>query len=266
MDIATIIGLIGGSILIMTSIFLGGNMMGFIDIPSILLVVGGTIAVTFIKFKMSDVINSVKVAMQAVLVKMSDPEEIISAMVQYSRIAKKEGLIVLENETSVDPFAAKALRYLSDGYDAGLIENMLSKDIRLTVQRHATGQNVFKAMGESAPAFGMIGTLIGLVQMLAAMGEPSTIGPAMALAILTTLYGAVLANFLFLPLADKLSLRSDQEKLNKSIIVEAAIGINAGLAPLVLEESLRIFLIPSRRNATIEKPAAQSASAGTEAN
>ncbi|MFZ1986938.1 MAG: MotA/TolQ/ExbB proton channel family protein [Desulfatitalea sp.] len=265
MDFSTIIGLIGGTILIMASIFLGGNVMGFIDVPSILLVVGGTIAVIFIKFKMSDVINSIKVALQAFLVKMSDPEEIISEMVHYSRIAKKEGLIVLENEAPMDPFAAKALRYLSDGYDAGLIENMLSKDIRLTVQRHAIGQNVFKAMGESAPAFGMIGTLIGLVQMLSAMGEPSSIGPAMALAILTTLYGAVLANFLFLPLADKLSLRSDQEKLNKSIIVEAAIGINRGLAPLVIEESLRIFLTPRQRNAKSEKPAAEPASAGKEA-
>jgi chemotaxis protein MotA len=109
------------------------------------------------------------------------------------------------------------------------------------------GQSVFKGMGDSAPAFGMIGTLIGLVQMLASMDDPSSIGPAMAVALLTTLYGVLLANFIFLPLAEKLSLRSEQERLNKSIIVEAAIGINRGISPLVLEESLKIFLSPKQR-------------------
>ncbi len=247
MDLATIIGLISGSILIVAAVILGGNPFIFFNLPSILLVFGGTLAVTFIKFKMTDVIGSINVAMKAFLVKMSDPEGIIEEMVNFTRIAKKEGLIALEKETASDPFAAKALRYLSDGYDEGLIEDMLSKDIRLTLQRHSTGQNVFKGMGDAAPAFGMIGTLIGLVQMLSAMDDPSSIGPAMAVAILTTLYGAVLSNFIFLPIADKLSLRSEQEKLNKSIIVEAAIGINRGVSPMVLEESLKIFLAPKQR-------------------
>jgi len=125
---------------------------------------------------------------------------------------------------------------------------MLNKDIRLTLQRHEIGQNVFKSMGDSAPAWGMIGTLIGLVQMLANMDDPSSIGPAMAVALLTTLYGAVIANFVCLPIADKLSLRSEQEKLNKSIIVEGAIGINRGISPMVLEESLKIFLSPKERD------------------
>ncbi len=248
MDLATIIGLIGGSILIVMAIVLGGSPLMFVNIPSVLIVVGGTFAVTFIKFKMSDVIGSIAVAMKAFLVKMSDPEAMIEEMVNFTRIAKKEGLIALEKEVASDPFAAKALRYLSDGYDEGLIEDMLSKDIRLTVQRHAIGQAVFKGMGDSAPAFGMIGTLIGLVQMLSSMDDPASIGPSMAVALLTTLYGAVLANFIFLPLADKLSLRSDQEKLNKSIIVEAAVGINRGISPMVLEESLKIFLSPKQRD------------------
>ncbi|RJQ84821.1 MAG: flagellar motor protein PomA [Desulfobacteraceae bacterium] len=247
MDLATIIGLFGGSVLIVISIFLGGSATIFFNLPSLLLVGGGTIAVTFIKFKMSDVIGSFNVAMKAFLVKMSDPEAMIEEMVNFTRIAKKEGLIALEKEVASDAFAAKALRYLSDGYDEGLIEDMLSKDIRLTIQRHSIGQNVFKGMGDSAPAFGMIGTLIGLVQMLSSMDDPSSIGPAMAVALLTTLYGALLANFIFLPLADKLSLRSEQEKLNKSIIVEAAIGINRGVSPMVLEESLKIFLAPKQR-------------------
>jgi chemotaxis protein MotA len=257
MDIATIIGLVSGTALVMLAIVLGGSAIIFINIPSVLIVFGGTIATTFIKFKMSDVLSTINVAMKAFLVKMEDPEIIIQEMVGFTRIAKKEGLIALEKEKPSDQFSAKALRYLSDGYDEGLVEDMLNKDIRLTVQRHAIGQNVFKSMGDSAPAFGMIGTLIGLVQMLSSMDSPSSIGPAMAVALLTTLYGAVAANLIFLPLADKLCLRSEQEKLNKNIIVEAAIGINRGVSPMVLEESLKIFLAPKERDKekSPEKPA-----------
>jgi chemotaxis protein MotA len=247
MDLATVIGIVSGSILIAVAIILGGNAAVFINVPSILIVFGGTIATTFIKFKVADVLGSMAVAMKAFLVKMEDPQTIIDEMVAYTRIAKKEGLIALEKENPGDPFSTKALRYLSDGYDEGLIEDMLNKDIRLTLQRHELGQNVFKAMGSSAPAWGMIGTLIGLVQMLSSMDDPASIGPAMAVALLTTLYGAVIANFICLPIADKLSLRSEQEKLNKSIIVEGAIGINRGISPMVLEESLKIFLSPKER-------------------
>ncbi|MEJ2038225.1 MAG: MotA/TolQ/ExbB proton channel family protein, partial [Desulfosarcinaceae bacterium] len=174
MDIATIIGLVSGSILMLVSVVLGGSALVFFNIPSMLIVVGGTIATTFIKFKMNDVLGSIAVAMKAFIVKMEDPEMIIQEMVGFTRIAKKEGLIALEKEKPSDQFSTKALRYLSDGYDEGLIEDMLNKDIRLTVQRHTIGQNVFKSMGDSAPAFGMIGTLIGLVQMLSTMDDPSS--------------------------------------------------------------------------------------------
>ena len=248
MDLATVIGLISGTALILASILLGGSALVFINIPSVLIVGGGTIAATLIKFKLSDVIGSISVAMKAFLVKLDPPEMIIQEMVSYTRIAKKEGLIALEKETPSDPFAAKAMRYLSDGYDEGLIEDMLNKDIRLTLQRHTVGQNVFKGMGDAAPAFGMIGTLIGLVQMLASMSDPASIGPSMAVALLTTLYGAVIANLVCLPLADKLTLRSEQEETNRNIVLEAAIGISRGVAPMVLEESLKIFLSPKERD------------------
>jgi chemotaxis protein MotA len=253
MDLATVIGLVSGSFLILISIIIGGSAGIFFNIPGILIVCGGTIAATFIKFKMADVIGSINVAMKAFLQKMESPEDIITEMVNFTRIAKKEGLIALEKETPTDEFSAKALRYLSDGYDEGLIEDMLNKDIRLTLQRHTIGQSVFKSMGDAAPAFGMIGTLIGLVQMLASMEDPSTIGPAMAVALLTTMYGAVIANLICLPLADKLALNSEKEKLNKSIILEAAIAINRGVSPMVLEESLKIFLSPKNRDKLSEE-------------
>lgn len=248
MDIATIIGLIGGTFLILSAIVIGGSSTVFFNIPGLLIVAGGTLAACFIKFSMGDVINSIKVAMKAFTVKLEHPEELIKQLVSLSRIAKKEGLIALENQKTDDAFSAQAVRYLSDGLDEGLINDMLEKDIRLTVQRHATGQGVFKGMGASAPAFGMIGTLIGLVQMLASMSDPSSIGPAMAIALLTTLYGALIANLICLPLADKLALRSAQEEENRKIVKEGAIGIAQGISPMVLEESLRIYLTPKERN------------------
>jgi chemotaxis protein MotA len=261
MDIATVIGLVSGTVLILGSILMGGSLLTFINIPSILVVVGGTVAVTFMRFKMADVIGSITVALKAFLFKLQNPEDIINEMVEYTRIAKKEGLIALEKEEPQDPFSAKALRYLSDGYDEGLIEDMLMKDIRLTVQRHTTGQQVFKSAGDAAPAFGMIGTLIGLVQMLSSMSDPASIGPSMAIALLTTLYGAIVANLVCIPIADKLSLNSEQEKLTKSIIVEGAIAINRGVSPMVLEESLKIFLSPSKR----DLPAEETGAAATKA-
>ena len=247
MDIATIIGLLGGFTLVLSAIILGGSALIFINIPGLLIVAGGTLATCFIKFSMQDVINTIKVAMKAFMVKMEPSKETIKKMVSLAKIAKKEGLIALEKEKPDDKFSAKAVQYLSDGYDEGLIEDMLNKDIRLTIQRHSIGQKIFKGMGASAPAFGMIGTLIGLVQMLASMDNPATIGPSMAVALLTTLYGALIANLVCLPLADKLTFRSQQEQENKNIIREAAIGISRSVSPIVLEETLKIYLSPKER-------------------
>ncbi len=247
MDIATIIGLFGGTILVILAVAVGGSALIFINIPGVLIVIGGTLATCFIKFSMKDVINSVKVVMKAFMVKLDSPEELITKLVEFSKIAKKEGLIALENQKAGDAFSAKAVRYLSDGLDEKLISDMLDKDIRQTIQRHMIGQNVFRGMGSSAPAFGMIGTLIGLVQMLASMSDPSSIGPAMAIALLTTLYGALVANLVCLPIADKLALRSQQEQENRQIVREGAIGIAQGMSPMVLEEALRIYLAPKDR-------------------
>ena len=255
MDLATIIGLISGTGLIISAIVIGGSAGIFFNVPGLLIVVGGTFATSFIKFTLADVFNSIKVGMKAFLVKIESPEDIIQTMIGYAKMAKKEGLISLDQEKPKNPFMAKALRYLSDGYDEHLIEEMLNKDIRMTVTRHTTGQNVFKGMGDLAPAFGMIGTLIGLVQMLSSMSDPASIGPSMAVALLTTLYGALIANFICLPLADKLALRSQQEQQTKSIIREAAVGINQALSPMVLEESLKIYLAPTGRKKKAEKAA-----------
>ena len=261
MDIATIIGLIGGTVLICYAIFIGGSVNIFIDIPSVLIVVGGTVATSFIKFSVADVINSVRVAMKAFTVKFDPPDKLIEKMVSIAKIAKERGLMALENEKPEDEFSAKAFQFLADGFDEAQIEALLKKDLNLTIQRHSTGQKVFKGMGASAPAFGMIGTLIGMVQMLSNMANPSEIGPAMAVALLTTLYGALIANLVCLPLADKLALRSQQEQITKNLILDAALGIARGLSGMVFHETLKIHLSPKDRLKIVPKAKAGGSAA-----
>jgi chemotaxis protein MotA len=253
MDIATVIGLVGGTILVLVSILIGGSIWIFINIPGLLIVIGGTIATSFIKFTMEDIINSIRVAMKAFTVKIDPPEEIMEKMVSVAKVAKERGLMALESEKPDDEFAAKAFQFLADGFDEQQIKELLQKDINLTIQRHMTGRGVFKGMGGSAPAFGMIGTLIGLVQMLANMANPQDIGPAMAVALLTTLYGALIANLVCLPLADKLALRSQQEQISKNLILDAVLGIARGLSGMVFQETLKIHLSPKDRLKVVPK-------------
>ena len=252
MDIATIIGLVFGSSILLAAILLGGSAALFLNIPSIFIVVGGTLATAFIRFSMADVVNSVKVALNAFISKLSVPHEVILEIVNLANIARKNGLIVLEQQPITDPFLKKAIMYCVDGHEAEFIEEVLKKEVNLTVERHEVGQGVFKGMGDSAPAFGMIGTLVGLVQMLANMSDPASIGPAMAVALLTTLYGAVMANLFFIPLADKLALRSQEEERNRKLIVEGVLGILKGLNPRVMEEFLETFLPPKDRKSEVK--------------
>ena len=253
MDIATVIGLVSGFSVLMAAILLGGSAALFLNIPSILVVVGGTIATAFIRFSMADVINSIKVALNAFTSKLSVPHEVIQEIVNLANIARKNGLIVLEQQPITDAFLKKAIMYCVDGHEADFIQEVLEKEVELTVERHEVGQGVFKGMGDAAPAFGMIGTLVGLVQMLANMSDAASIGPAMAVALLTTLYGAILANVLFLPLADKLALRSSEEERNRRLIVEGVLGILKGLNPRVMEEFLETFLPPKDRGKSQKK-------------
>lgn len=249
MDLATVIGLISGSGIILLAIILGGSAGIFFNIPSLLIVFGGTFATAFIRFGMSDVFNATKVANNAFSSKLSVPEQVIKEIVNLANIARKNGLIVLEQQPIEDPFLKKAIMYCVDGHEAEFIEEVLKKEVTLTVERHDVGRKVFAGMGEAAPAFGMIGTLIGLVQMLANMADPASIGPAMAVALLTTLYGAAIANLFMLPIADKLALRSQEEERNRKLIIEGVLGILKGLNPRVMEEFLETFLPPKERSA-----------------
>lgn len=247
MDMATLAGLVSGILLILIAIFLGGSLASYVNIPAVLIVIGGTTAATFIRFTFSDLVNSIRVAAKAFFVKTLPPESIIQEIVALSQIARKEGILRLEKVIVNDPFLKRAIMYCVDGYDSALISQVLGKEIEFTLERHGIGQSIFIAIGEAAPAFGLIGTLIGLVSLLSNMKEPSMIGPSMSVALLTTLYGAVIANLVALPIADKLKLRSQEEELNKRLVVEGVLGLQKGLNPRVLEEFLNTFLSAKRR-------------------
>jgi chemotaxis protein MotA len=247
LDLATLIGLIGAFGVVLASILIGGSAGTFINTPSLLLVLGGTVLVTMMKFSLSKFLGATSIAVKAFLHKPSSPEELIENAVELAKSARQGGLLALEDAEVRDDFMKSGLGLLIDGHPADVVRSMLSKDLHQTLQRHSDGQDIFKAIGDVGPAMGMIGTLIGLVQMLANMDDPKQIGPAMAIALLTTLYGAILANMVALPIADKLSLRSREENVRKSLIIDALLSIQSGQNPRVIENMLETYLPRSKR-------------------
>jgi chemotaxis protein MotA len=247
LDLATLIGLIGAMGIVMAAILVGGSASSFIDTASILLVLGGTVLVTMMKFSLGKFFGATSIAVKAFLHKPTSPEQLIEDAVELAKTARQGGLLALEDAEVRDDFMKSGLGLLIDGHPAEVVRSMLSKDLHQTLQRHSDGQDIFKAIGDVGPAMGMIGTLIGLVQMLANMNDPKQIGPAMAVALLTTLYGAVLANMVALPIADKLAVRSKEEKFRKSLIIDALLSIQAGQNPRIIENMLETYLPRSKR-------------------
>ncbi len=249
MDIATILGMVAAFGLMIMAILSGGSLTIFIDIPSFLIVVGGTIGVTLINFPLKEVLRAVNVVKNAFFNKLESPVEYINLIVKLADKARKEGILALESELGNinDEFLAKGIQMLVDGIDPKVIDDTLSKEIEYLRERHKSGAEIFSAMGAVSPAMGMIGTLIGLVQMLQNMSDPSSIGPAMAVALITTLYGAILANVIFLPISGKLQVLSNHECLIKEMILEGIICISQGLNPRVIESKLHAFIEPKLR-------------------
>lgn len=247
MDIATVIGMGAGVVLVVGAIILGGNAGIFINVPSLIIVVGGTLAATMMKYSLSDMANTVSVMMKSFFTKSTPPLEMIDRIKELADVVRREGMLALEGRDFGDAFLAKGLGMLIDGTEPEQVSAVLERDLYYMRERHKKGQSILKGMGATAPAFGMIGTLIGLVQMLAAMDDPSNIGPAMAVALLTTLYGAVIANVICLPMADKLDLRSKEETLIRELILAGIGGIVRGDHPRLIEEHLKVFLSPKER-------------------
>ncbi|PHS30811.1 MAG: flagellar motor protein PomA [Methylophaga sp.] len=252
MDLSTLIGLLLAWALIIGTIATGSGALGFINVPSLVIVLGGTLAVVMMRFTLGQMIGSIKIALKAFLHKAESAEELIIVVVELAGIARKEGLLALEGQEINNPVLATGIRMLVDGHEPAIVKKALSTEMNEMVNRHKVGQDLFKQMGDAGPAMGMIGTLVGLVQMLSNMSDPKSIGPAMAVALLTTLYGAMLANMFALPVSDKLKLRSVEEQMNKNIIIQSVLGIQEGQNPKVLDELLRNFLPVSQRESSDE--------------
>lgn len=247
MDIATIIGIIGAVAFIVMAMLMNGELSLYINVPSILIVFGGTLFVALASFTLGQFLGAGKVAVKAFSFKAESPLDLIDKAVEMADAARKGGFLALE-ETEIDNrFFRKGIDMLVDGHDAEVVRQTLQKDIDLTYQRHDQGAGIFQAMADTAPAMGMIGTLIGLVAMLANMDDPKAIGPAMAVALLTTLYGAFLANVICLPIVAKLKLRMEEEKLNQELMLDAVLGIQDGQNPRIIEGLLKNYLAESKR-------------------
>ena len=249
MDIASLVGILAAFGIIGSAIAIGGPFIIFVNVPSILVVIGGTFGVTLMRITLADFLGSFKVGLKAFFYKMDNPQNLIEEAVEMANIARKEGLLALEGRDISNPFLQKGVGLCIDGHSPEIVSNLLAKDINMTIDRHTKGADMFKAMAVYAPAMGMIGTLIGLVQMLSNMSDPAAIGPAMAVALLTTLYGAVIANAFASPLAEKLKLISNSEKLNKALILESISAIQDGTNPRVMQQLLHAFLPESKRPA-----------------
>ncbi|MDA0149292.1 flagellar motor protein PomA [Vibrio sp. LaRot3] len=247
MDLATLIGLIGGFAFVIMAMVLGGSIMMFVDVTSILIVLGGSTFVVLMKFTIGQFFGATKIAGKAFMFKTDEPEDLIAKIVEMADAARKGGFLALEEMEITNTFMQKGIDLLVDGHDADVVRSALQKDIALTDERHEQGASVFKAFGDVAPAMGMIGTLVGLVAMLSNMDDPKAIGPAMAVALLTTLYGAILSNMLFFPIADKLSLRREQEKLNRRLIMDGVLAIQDGQNPRVIDSYLKNYLNEGKR-------------------
>lgn len=245
MDIATLAGLVFGILVILTAIMVSSGIGIFINVPGLLMVCGGTFAATLIKFPFEQVRRAFRVAGQAFTKREEELETLIDQATSLCLTVRKSGLLALEDAPIENTFFKRGLQLCADGHPGDFIRDALSRELAQSAERHQVGQDIWRAIGESAPAFGMIGTLVGLVQMLVNLDDPTQLGPGMALALLTTLYGALFANLVALPIADKLATRSSQEQIANSLIIEAVVGIQQGANPRVLHEILEAYL-PSR--------------------
>ena len=247
MDLATLIGLIGSLAIVIAAILLGSSPGMFISPASLLIVVGGSLFVVLSKFTLQQFLGAIKVAAKAFKFKLPTTEELIEEIMEVARIARKEGFLALDNRESSVPFFKMGIQMMVDGHPPEVVRAVLEKERMLTLERHRWGAKVFTAMGDVAPAMGMIGTLVGLVQMLSNMDDPKSIGPAMAVALLTTLYGAMLATMVFLPMADKLTLRMTEEARMQAMLIDAIAAIQSGSNPRVVEQLVSSYLPPSKR-------------------
>ena len=249
MDISTVLGIGLGVGLILFTIFLGSGLGAFFDVPALMIVFGGTLSATCASYPLGKVLGLFSIAKKTLLYRLPLPEGEIRRIVGFAQIARKDGLLALEDklETLNEPLLHKGIQLVIDGTPPEVLRSILTIDVATMGERHAEGKTILEGMGGFAPAFGLIGTLIGLVQMLGNLKDPSAIGEGMAVAMVGTFYGAFLANLIFLPAANKLGARHKEEALLKELLIEGVLAIQAGDNPRTIEEKLKSFLSPNSR-------------------
>ncbi len=255
MDLSTIIGICAAFGLMLLAITQGGPLTIFFNVPSVMIVFGGTLGNTLVHYPFSDVFDALNVAKKTVLHKEISVSALIIQLMEFATKARKEGILALQGAIDEvdDEFLEKAIQMAVDGQEPETLRSMLNTEIEYIQLRHEQGAEIFTAVATYAPAMGMVGTLIGLVQMLQTMDDPSTIGPAMAVALLTTFYGAVIANVVCSPMAGKLKNRSASEVLIKTLIIEGMQSILSGENPRIMEQRLHAFIAPKLRESTFNR-------------
>lgn len=252
MDISTIIGVVGGVFLLVSSIVgESANAEGFWQLESVMITCGGTVAALFIAYSLDELKTVPKIIFKCLIKPNYSVDETLDTLVRLAEKARREGLLALEDDLEgiQDAFLRKGIQLVVDGTDHNMVRDALETDLTYLEARHARGRSMLETAAASAPAFGMIGTLIGLIKMLGTIDDPSTIGPGMATALLTTLYGALMAYLVFGPMARKLSLVSKKEILVKEMMLEGILSILSGQNPRMIQEKLKSFLPPDRQAA-----------------
>lgn len=257
MDKATVIGIVAGFVLVSLSIVFGEGAMFFFSLRSLGIVAGGTIGATLVNFSMKDVLMVTKVMSKIFTTIETSYAETIDKLVSLAEKARREGILAIEQEAEEidDKFLRSGIHYAVDGTEPEYIRTIMESELSSLEERHRLGQKIFLAMGTYAPAFGMIGTLIGLIQMLSQLDDPTKIGQGMATALVTTFYGALAANLFFLPMAGKLANRSREEMLKKELVMEGILSIQSGDNPRFVREKLLTFLSPAQRSKVVEERA-----------
>ncbi len=251
MDIASVVGLVLALLLVVVSILLGGGTFaGFFDPASVMVVIGGAIAAALISFPLKNFLSVFKVSMKVFTWKLEPVQDVIDQLVSLAETARRDGLLALEDRLDEveNPFIVLGIQMAVDGTRPEVIEDILRTELDALATRHRDGKSLMDTLGRYAPAFGMIGTLMGLIIMLGDMSDPSKIGAGMAVALLTTLYGAIASNCVFLPFADKLGFTNKQELLTMEIVVRGILAIQAGENPRVIAQKLTTFIPPKLRN------------------
>jgi chemotaxis protein MotA len=247
MDLATLIGIMLGLGLIAASILFDGSLLAFVNVPGLMIVLGGTIAATLVNERLGNVLGAFKVAMNAFLDRLTPLDELVNTIHELSQKSRKDGILGMESVEVADPFLARGVVLAIDGLEADFVVRTMRADLNEMKARHERGQSIFKFMEATCPAFGMIGTLIGLVNMLQVLDDPSSIGPAMAIALLTTFYGAVFAFLIFGPIACKLETRSKEEALRSNLAIAGIEAIIGGENKNLTQTRMDVYLAPGER-------------------